>query len=394
MHALDRALLDDIRDASPWRSHDRPALFRALFHAQQQSDRSVRTDLPLTPSVLLSNSADAYRGRWVRLQGTIAKAPQQKYSTIPSWERSPTIPSGFILWILRLSPSASTFPIFLGNFGDCLCRRESANRNEPATVRPDTRFRRYLPEAARLSIEAGTRHCTRSRGRTNRPPRFLRHASHRLAQERNRRFSNSPILRFLLAATLPRSSECKRLDEILQPIAEPFKKNLDGLLSREIVGKEASLPNELLQTLYQLGRWNETVRWSESAGKSLGPWKATSFYGTARRVDRVALSAAAREWFGQSSVFRVEVESLALNDRKSTHRSFGHRRSQLNGSDQKSFHNLATYRDFNGHRRLLPPKLPPWSYATKWSGSGTMNMFPHPLLRIGSLVEEPRCIRR
>ncbi len=313
VHALDRALLDDIRDASPWRSHDRPALFRALFHAQQQSDRSVRTDLPLTPSVLLSNSADAYRGRWVRLQGTIAKSPTAEVLNDPILG---TI-AYHSLWVHPVDPSTQPICLYVSDLPRELRGLASAEESQPTATNQQ-------PSDPILDFEGIflKRLVYRSkRGLDIAPvlvvgPIALRDSSdmlsHRLAQEKKPEVFQQPY------PSIPSwrppfqgLQNAKRLDEILQPIAEPFKKNLDGLLSREIVGKEASLPNELLQTLYQLGRWNETVRWSESAGKSLGPWKATSFYGTARRVDRVALSAAAREWFGQSSVFRVEVESLA-----------------------------------------------------------------------------------
>ncbi len=386
VHALDRALLDDIRDASPWRSHDRPALFRALFHARQQSDRSVRTDLPLTPSVLLSNSADAYRGRWVRLQGTIAKSPTAEVLNDPIWERSPTIPFGFILWILRLSPSASTFPIFLGNFGVA-----SAEESQPTATNQQ-------PSDPILDFEGIflKRLVYRSkRGLDIAPvlvvgPIALRDSSDCSLivsrKKRNRKFSNSPILRFPLGGhpskvfrmpkgstkfSSPSLSHSRRISMDCSPERSLAKKHpFRTSSSKRYINLAVGMKRFV-------GRSPQANHWAH--GKP--PASTAPPEGSIVSLFQPRLA----NGLDSPPSFASKSNRSPLNERKSTHRSFGHRRSQLNGSDQKSFHNLATYRDFNGHRRLLPPKLPPWSYATKWSGSGTMNMFPHPLLRVGSL---------
>ena len=319
--ALDRQLLDAMRDASPWRPQERPGLARTMQRARamaewQGSDRAlwqyVNQTAPIVEAASLMKQTQEYRGEPVRFRGQVVTQAEPAVQEIEGWGRfdyevvwiRPDDTSQQPICVYTLSKPRGGWPII-----------KASNSSQPAAsgaidvadspivefsgillkriAYPSQRGIDVAPVLIAFDVtESPDVQIDRSMIPRVTSPRIR---SHRWV-EPGEQATNLRLLEDIFGSYFESLSEPSIQSTLTSPT-----------IAKDIASEAFQL--ELGQILYQLPRVSKPLSAAIATGQKIGPAQLATFQGWVRAVETIQLAETNVSPGEPMKIFRLEIDS-------------------------------------------------------------------------------------
>lgn len=296
--ALETAMLPSLRDDAPWRAIEYRPLHRLLQRAKQHWGLRPDQAPPLINPSDLTAQPEYYRGQVVQWIGRIVQGPtseklvDEACGDLDYW----------VAWVKPLDGSRQPICVYLAEPLESSIPESGSVASESPTMAFTGVFAKRLTYAAQNDV-ASAPVVICSQAKILDGPQASNNGQNGIEQ------SILPLLRLTPWRPQPERSNLRTLSQTLESPLQSLMDQPTWLGSWLDQDAKAIVPVELLQLLFQLQRFPETLAFASEKQLPVADQPVERLQGMAVNVHPISLAPSNQEWFGAKAIYRVTIES-------------------------------------------------------------------------------------